>query len=61
MKISVKALDIMATPVGSCPCGGEIMVSTEPTGVGHAVPPCSKYLELEPDEFLAYVRKSREV
>lgn len=45
--------------LGRCPCGGEIAWSMDPPSVLHAVPYCAKFLELEPDEFLTYVRRAR--
>lgn len=46
--------------LGKCPCGGEIRAETIITfSVTHTAPPCREFLELEPDEFLAYVRRSR--
>ena len=47
------------TPLGLCPCGKAIGASVAFGSVFHAFPPCPKFAELEPDEFLAYVRRSR--
>lgn len=46
-------------PLGKCPCGQMIAVSTHPPAVMHAMPYCQKFLEFELDEFLTYVRRSR--
>ena len=40
----------------NCPfCGALASVSENKFAVFHAMPPCSKYLALEPDDFLAAV------
>lgn len=40
----------------TCPfCSGKCSASDERALVLHAMPPCSKYLALEPDDFLAAV------
>ena len=49
----------VAKPLGACPCGKAIFAIVEVCAVVHEVPYCKKFLELEPDEFLAYVRRSR--
>jgi hypothetical protein len=46
-------------PLGRCPCGGEIAADAEQGAVVHSEPVCQKYLELDPLEFLVYVRRSR--
>ena len=45
--------------LGLCVCGKRIGVTREGYAVVHDAPPCQKFLELEPDEFLTYVRRSR--
>lgn len=45
--------------LGYCPCGKQIHASTDPPSVMHGVPWCAAFEALEPDEFLAYVRRSR--
>lgn len=55
----VKKKEILAEPLGRCPCGGEIHASLDPPSVVHSIPYCAKFLQLEPDEFLTYVRRSR--
>ncbi len=52
-------LEISCQPLGPCPCGCEIFATTDPCGVIHALPDCAAFEALEPDEFLAYVRRSR--
>jgi hypothetical protein len=51
---------LKAEPLGLCPCGGRIFASINPPAVMHAQPECDKFRELEPDDFLAYVRRTRE-
>lgn len=46
-------------PLGLCACGKAIYASTEEGAVAHELPPCKEFLELEPVEFLRYVRRSR--
>jgi hypothetical protein len=48
-----------AKDLGKCPCGGCIAVDMEKCAVIHAVPICKDFAVLEPDEFLAFVRRSR--
>lgn len=50
---------------GICPCGGEFTAGQVAEGehqgapvVLHDKPLCAKFEELEPDEFLTYVRQS---
>ena len=45
--------------LGLCPCGQSIGANTETGSVVHWFPPCKKFLELDPLEFLTYVRISR--
>jgi hypothetical protein len=45
--------------LGKCPCGGRIGASAKDVSVVHSVPPCKAFEDLEPDEFLTYVRRSR--
>lgn len=46
--------------LGECVCGQRIYASrTGIAGVVHEAPACQKFLELEPVEFLKYVRRSR--
>lgn len=45
--------------LGLCPCGGKIYVSIDPPCVAHEPPTCEKFDDLEPDDFLTYVRKTR--
>jgi hypothetical protein len=47
------------TDLGLCPCGGRIAASRISEGVSHQYPPCQKFIDLEPLEFLKYVRRSR--
>jgi len=42
-----------------CPCGGEAALCLEPPAVLHRVPWCSEFQRLEPDEYLAWVRRDR--
>ncbi len=45
--------------LGLCPCGRKIYADVEKVAVMHEEPACEKFLELEPDKFLTYVRRSR--
>jgi hypothetical protein len=45
--------------LGKCVCGGEIYANVAVCAVAHSHPACAKFLELEPDEFLVYVRRAR--
>jgi len=45
--------------LGLCPCGQGIAACEDPPTVAHSLPECPAFSSLEPDEFLAYVRKSR--
>jgi hypothetical protein len=57
--ISKSLLD--AEDLGLCPCGRRIYVPADRNqlAVIHEEPTCLPFLELEPDEFLRYVRLSR--
>jgi hypothetical protein len=50
---------IKAQSLGLCPCGKEIFAAKQLGAVIHARPECQKFIEMEPDEFLSYVRASR--
>jgi hypothetical protein len=54
MKTIIKTVDL-----GVCICGQPISASVEGCAVIHDMPLCQKFLDLEPDEFLTYVRRSR--
>ena len=45
--------------LGLCPCGRRIFASVDQVAVIHEVPYCKQFFELEPLEFLIYVRRSR--
>jgi hypothetical protein len=45
--------------LGLCVCGKPIYAVLYYGAVLHDLPPCAKFIELEPDEFLTYVRRSR--
>lgn len=45
--------------LGLCPCGREIFADVELGAVAHEKPYCQEFAELEPDKYLAYVRRSR--
>jgi len=49
----------LAQPLGLCACGKAIFAIVEAGAVVHEVPYCKEFLELEPDEFLTFVRRSR--
>jgi hypothetical protein len=51
--------ELLMEDLGLCPCGGAIGADKESESVCHAVPLCEKFLELDPLEFLRYVRRSR--
>lgn len=47
-------------PLGNCVCGQAIQASADDEcAVMHAEPTCEKFRELDPYEFLRYVRRSR--
>lgn len=46
-------------PLGQCVCGATIFADTEQGAVIHGMPYCKAFEQLEPDEFLSYVRRSR--
>jgi hypothetical protein len=48
-----------AEDLGRCPCGAKIYADTKRCAVVHEEPVCSPFMELEPDEFLTFVRRSR--
>jgi hypothetical protein len=48
-----------AVYLGLCPCGCKIYASVSQGAVIHQVPFCKKFEELEPDDFITYVRRSR--
>lgn len=56
----------MTTPIikmmleGRCPCGGKFMVAKDMPAVAHTAPTCVFFDDLEPDEYLTYVRKFHE-
>lgn len=54
---SGKKLD--AHGLGKCPCGAEIYYTLDPPAVLHALPYCQKFIDLDVDEFLRYVRHTR--
>jgi hypothetical protein len=45
--------------LGLCACGRRIYADVKHGAVVHEVPFCKAFLELEPDKFLTYVRRSR--
>ena len=45
--------------LGLCPCGRQIYADVRQGAVVHEQPACEKFIELEPTEFLTYVRRSR--
>ena len=51
---------VVMKSLGLCPCGQEVAASKKPAAVEHTQPTCKAFEDMEPDEFLAYVRKSRE-
>ena len=46
-------------PLGRCPCGQNIFADVNVFAVIHGVPCCQMFRDLEPEDFLAYVRRSR--
>jgi hypothetical protein len=49
--------------LGLCVCGGKISASTNPPAVMavmHSIPYCEQFEKLDPEDFLAFVRMSRE-
>jgi hypothetical protein len=58
--MQIKPGDILKTKsLGLCVCGKRIEMVVGHAAVLHDLPPCAKFIELEPDEFLTYVRRSR--
>jgi hypothetical protein len=45
--------------LGLCPCGKQIGANGRGGAIIHGIPPCKPFLELEPIQFLVYVRKAR--
>jgi len=45
--------------MGLCVCGCRIYVDAQQYAVMHEEPACKLFLDLEPDKFLTYVRRSR--
>jgi hypothetical protein len=50
---------MQAESLGLCVCGRAIYAVVNVGAVLHDLLPCPKFIELEPDEFLTYVRRSR--
>ena len=46
-------------PLGKCVCGKDIFADFAEYAVMHEMPYCAEFEALEPDEFLAFVRRSR--
>jgi hypothetical protein len=55
--ISKTLLD--AEDLGLCPCGRRIYADVRKTGLLHEMPMCVPFEELQPEEFLRYVRIAR--
>lgn len=53
--------DVVMQEFGKCPCGSRILITIYPPAVAHEPPVCEKFAELEPDDFLAYVRGTLEI
>jgi hypothetical protein len=51
--------NVNGTNLGLCVCGRRIYADVQQGAVIHDVPVCKMFLELEPDKFLTYVRRSR--
>jgi len=45
--------------LGRCPCGKRIGASRQSFAVVHEVPQCKIFMELEPIEYMRYVRSAR--
>ena len=45
--------------LGLCACGAKILADEKECAVAHELPYCKAFKELEPDEFLTYVRRWR--
>lgn len=45
--------------LGLCPCGSPIGANSEEGAVVHGLPYCKAFDDLDPLEFLVYVRRSR--
>lgn len=57
--MSCRQTPIRASYQGACLCGATFYVFENPPAVAHAQPTCKAYDDLEPDEFLAYLRTGR--
>lgn len=53
--------ELNAEDCGLCVCGRRIYVDAKQFAVLHDEPACKMFLDLEPDEFLTYVRRSRAI
>jgi hypothetical protein len=47
------------TELGKCPCGEYIGMDENRYAVIHSFPVCDKFDELEPNDFLKYIRQCR--
>jgi hypothetical protein len=52
-------MEMELIPLGNCACGRKIYASKEPMAVAHELPYCKEFEELEPLEFVKFVRLSR--
>ena len=52
-------MTIVGVDLGLCVCGQRIFATVEGCAVIHDLPYCQKFEELDPYEFLRYVRRSR--
>lgn len=55
-------MQVTMMPLGKCACGQDISASTnfEPVpAVAHALPYCKEFEQMDPVDFLTYVRRSR--
>lgn len=41
-----------------CPCGKTFLVDSTNFAIIHEMPPCAKFIELELDQYLKYVRQA---
>ncbi len=55
-----RQIPLPASFEGICICGGKFYVFEKPAAVAHSVPQCKAFEDLQPDDFLAYIRREKE-
>lgn len=46
--------------IGLCVCGKRIIATTDPCGVAHEDPECETFRQMEPQDFVSYIKAVRE-